>query len=71
MTNPGTARGDGMTDFAWFRKQLREADATAGAGGAKEIEIIAAAMIAYSSEDPSHPIEHAFTRIRNLLDQCA
>ena len=35
-----------------------EADVTAVEGGADDI--IAAAMIAYSSEDPAHPIEHAF-----------
>jgi hypothetical protein len=50
-----------MTDLSRFRKrQLREADATAGERAANEIDIIAAATIAYSSEDPAHPIEHAF-----------
>jgi hypothetical protein len=50
-----------MTEFMRLRKrQLREAGATAGARAANEIDIIAAAMIAYSSEDPAHPIEHAF-----------
>lgn len=50
-----------MTDFSRLRKrQLREADATAGARAANEIDIIVTATIAYSSEDPAHPIEHAF-----------
>jgi F5/8 type C domain len=50
-----------MTDFSRLRKrQLRGADATAGASAANRIDIIAATTIAYSSEDPAHPIEHAF-----------
>jgi hypothetical protein len=50
-----------MTDFSRLHKrQLREGDITAGANAANEIDIIAAATIAYSSEDPAHPIEHAF-----------
>lgn len=50
-----------MTDFPRLRKrQLGAADANSGAGAANEIDIIAAATIAYSCEDPAHPIEHAF-----------
>ena len=50
-----------MTDFSRLRKQqLREADITAGATATNEIDIIAAATIAHSSEDPAHPIEYAF-----------
>lgn len=50
-----------MTDFSRLRKrQLREAGATSVASATNEIDIIATATIAYSSEDPAHPIEHAF-----------
>jgi hypothetical protein len=50
-----------MTDFSRLRKrQLREAHATAVASAANEIDNIATATIAYSSEDPAHPIENAF-----------
>lgn len=50
-----------MTGFSRPRKrQLHEADTAAGATAAEEIDIIAGATIAYSSEDPAHPIECAF-----------
>ena len=38
----------GMTDLSRLRKRLLEADAATSAG----------ATIAYSSEDPAHPVEH-------------
>lgn len=50
-----------MTDLARLRKrQLLETDAAARPLAANEIDIIASATIAYSSEDPAHPIEHTF-----------
>lgn len=50
-----------MKDFSRFRKrQLHAADAAASARVANEIDIIATATIAYSSEDPAHPIERMF-----------
>lgn len=50
-----------MTDFSRLRKrQLRAADANAVGSAANEIDIIATAAIAYSCEEPAHPIEHAF-----------
>jgi hypothetical protein len=50
-----------MTDFSRLRKrQLGTADVTAATHAANEIDIVATATIAYSSEDPAHPIEHAF-----------
>jgi hypothetical protein len=49
-----------MKDVSWLRKrQLGGAEAV-GAKAANEIDIIATATIAYSSEDPAHPIEPAF-----------
>ena len=52
-----------MTDFSRLRKRrLREPDGTEGASAVNEIDIIVAATIAYSSEDPAHPIGHAFDR---------
>jgi hypothetical protein len=56
-----------MTDFSRLRKrQLRATDATAGAQAANEIDIVATATIAYSSEDPAHPIEHALDGFSGL-----
>jgi hypothetical protein len=50
-----------MTDLSRLRKrQLRPTDATAHKIADNEIDIIASAAIAYSSEDPAHPIEYAF-----------
>lgn len=40
-----------------LRKRLLEADATMSAR-AGEIEIVSCATIAYSSENPAHPVEH-------------
>jgi hypothetical protein len=47
-----------MTDLSRVRKRPLEADAAANAGATGEIDIAACAMIAYSSEDPAHPVEH-------------
>jgi len=41
-----------------LRKRLLKADAATSAGAAGEIDISACATIAYSSEDPAHPVEH-------------
>jgi hypothetical protein len=48
----------GMTDLSRLRKQPREADAATSARAAAEIDIAGGATIAYSSEDPAHPVEH-------------
>jgi len=45
---------------ARFRKRQLEPDKKAGAAAANEIDIAAGAALAYSSEDPSHPVEHIF-----------
>ena len=47
-----------MTDLSRLHKRPLEADAAANAGATGEIDIAACAMIAYSSEDPAHPVEH-------------
>ena len=49
-----------MTKRSRLRKRLLEAEATTSAGTEDEIEIVACATIAYSSENPAHPIEHLF-----------
>jgi hypothetical protein len=41
-----------------LRKRQLEADAAASGGAADEIDIAGCATIAYSSEQPGHPIEH-------------
>jgi hypothetical protein len=46
-----------MTDLPRLRKRPLEADATS-ADAADEIDIAGCATIAYSSEDPAHPVEH-------------
>jgi hypothetical protein len=46
----------GMTDLSRLRKRPLEDDAATRA--ADEIDIAGCATIAYSSEDPAHPIEH-------------
>src|ERR1700730_2490380 len=48
----------GMTDLSRFRKRPLEADAATSARAAGEIDIAGGATIAYSSEDPAHPVEH-------------
>jgi hypothetical protein len=41
-----------------LRKRQLEADGVTHAGAADEIDIASCATIAYSSEDPAHPVEH-------------
>jgi hypothetical protein len=48
----------GMTDRARLRKRPLETDAASNARAAGEIDIAGCATIAYSSEDPAHPVEH-------------
>ena len=48
----------GMTDRSRLRKRPLETDATTNARAAGEIDIAGCAIIAYSSEDPAHPVEH-------------
>lgn len=49
-----------MTDSPRIRKrQLEAGAATTSARAPGEIDIVDGATIAYSSEDPAHPIEHA------------
>jgi hypothetical protein len=47
-----------MTDLSRLRKRPLEADAAASAHAADEIDIVGCASLAYSSEDPAHPIEY-------------
>ncbi len=53
-----------MTEPSIIRKRPLAADAATGVRAAGEIDIVGGATIAYSSEDPAHPIEHA-------LDGCS
>ena len=48
----------GMTDLSRLRKRPLETDAATSAQAAGEIDIAGCATIAYSSEDPAHPVEH-------------
>ena len=48
----------GMTNLSRLRKRSLEADAAASAQAAGEIDIAGCATIAYSSENPAHPVEH-------------
>jgi hypothetical protein len=48
----------GMTDLSRLRKRPLETDAATSARAADEIDIAGCAAIAYSSEDPVHPVEH-------------
>src|ERR1700736_1345654 len=48
----------GMTDRSRLRKRPLETDATTNARAVGEIDIAGCATIAYSSEDPAHPVEH-------------
>ena len=48
----------GMTKLSRLRKRPLEDDAAANAGAVDAIDIAACATIAYSSEDPAHPVEH-------------
>jgi hypothetical protein len=49
-----------MSDAKPFslRKRQLEADGTTRARAADEVDIASCAAIAYSSEDPAHPVEH-------------
>jgi F5/8 type C domain len=47
-----------MTDPSRLRKRPLEADAAASGRAAGEIDIAGCATIAYSSENPAHPVEH-------------
>src|SRR6201997_4583949 len=48
----------GMTDLSRLRKRPLEADAATSARAAGEIDIAGGPTIAYSSEEPAHPVEH-------------
>ena len=47
-----------MTDLSRLRKRPLETDAATNGRAAGEIDIAGCATIAYSSEDPAHPVEH-------------
>ena len=47
-----------MTKLSRLRKRPLEADAQANTGATGEIDIAGGATVAYSSEDPAHPVEH-------------
>jgi hypothetical protein len=47
-----------MTNLSRLRKRPLEADAATSARAADEIDIAGSATIAYSSENPAHPVEH-------------
>jgi hypothetical protein len=47
-----------MTDLSRLRKRPLEAEAATNARAAGDIDIVSCATIAYSSEDPAHPVEH-------------
>jgi hypothetical protein len=49
-----------MTEPSRLRKRPLEADAATIARAADEIDIAGCATIAYSSEDPAHPVEDLF-----------
>ena len=51
-----------MTEPSRLRKRPLEADATTIARAADEIDIAGCATIAYSSENPAHPVEHLLDR---------
>jgi len=53
-----------MRNFSRLRKRQMETNSASGEPEAGEIDIVGGATIAYSSEDPAHPIEHA-------LDGCS
>src|ERR1700756_1192333 len=48
----------GMTNLSRLRQRPREADTAASARAADEIDIAGCPTVAYSSEDPAHPVEH-------------
>jgi hypothetical protein len=51
-----------LEDPSRLRKRPLEADAAASARAAGEIDIAGCATIAYSSENPVHPVEHMLAR---------
>ena len=51
-----------MTEPSRLRKRPLEADAATIARATDEIDIAGYATVAYSSEDPAHPVEHLFER---------
>jgi hypothetical protein len=53
---------DEMTDPSPLRKRLLEADAATSVRDNDEIDIAGCATIAYSSENPAHPVEHLLDR---------
>jgi hypothetical protein len=62
LTNDSDLTGpSGVTDLPRLRKRPLEADAATSGRAANEIDIVGCTAIAYSSEDPAHPVE-------NLLD---
>src|ERR1700731_4516759 len=48
----------GMTDLSRLRKRPLETDAATSPRAAGEIDIAGGATIAYTSEDPAHPVEY-------------
>jgi hypothetical protein len=48
----------GMTNLPRLRKRPLEADAATSTKAADEIDVAGCATIAYSSENPAHPVEH-------------
>jgi hypothetical protein len=50
----------GPKELSRLRKRPLEADAATSGGVADEIDIASCATIAFSSEDPGHPVEHMF-----------
>jgi hypothetical protein len=53
-----------MTDLSRIRKRQLAGDPVTSTRAVNEIDIVGCATIAYSSEDPAHPIEH-------MLDGCS
>jgi F5/8 type C domain len=51
-------RMHGITNLSRLRKRLLETDAAPSTQAAGEIDIAGCATIAYSSENPAHPVEH-------------
>jgi hypothetical protein len=49
-----------MTERSRLRKRPLDADAATIGRAADEIDIAGCASVAYSSEDPAHPVEHLF-----------
>jgi hypothetical protein len=56
-----------MTDPSRLRKRPLEAEAATSARAAGEIDIAGCATIAYSSEDPAHPVEHMLGEVHSIV----